>query len=228
MFTMNISRSLPLALGVCALFTASAQSQPSFNDRIGKTYLQLNAGAVKQDDTDFNVNAATNVENEYEDGYIINGAVGRNFGSLAFINNVKLDVELGYSSSGVENHNINGAATAGSYGDLNVTTLTANMYHEFDTGTRLVPYYGLGIGAANVETSSFGTAATGVVLDDEQTALAYHLSAGVNYIVSQRVDIGMRYRYSGVDGVEVVATDGTTRDFDVMAHELTAGVNVNF
>lgn len=224
---MHMIRPATIVISTLLLTTAAAQAAPSFSDRIGKTYLQLNAGAVMEQDTDFNLNSATNVENTYDDGYVINGAIGHNVGKFYFIDNVKFDLELGYASSSVDAHNVNGAPLANSVGDLNTTTVLANMYHEYDTGTRFVPYYGLGIGIASVDIDNFGST-TNTVLDDSEVTFAYQASAGVNYIVTDHVDIGMRYRFNGAEGIEIVGSDGTTTDFSPMAHQLTAGVNVNF
>ncbi|MEM6603469.1 MAG: outer membrane beta-barrel protein, partial [Pseudomonadota bacterium] len=159
----KLSHLSVLAAVLCA--GSSAYADSGFLNRVNKPYISLNAGMNMVDNTDFNFSTTTNVENEYDDGYVITGEAGYNFGKFAFIDNVKLGFEIGYLQNEIDVHNIGGAAQAGSTGDLNTLTFLANMYHEFDTGTRFVPYYGVGVGIAMVEADGFGVSAAPTALD---------------------------------------------------------------
>jgi opacity protein-like surface antigen len=78
-------------------------------------------------------------------------------------------------------------------GDFDTTTLMVNVYYDFDTGTKLTPYVGLGLGWMNVELT-YRPGDVGVIRDDDNV-FAYQLIGGLNYEVNDRFSVFTSYRY---------------------------------
>lgn len=225
-----------LAITILAGFAATSalanghhQHIPKFEDRTKRAYGSINAGVTSLDDTNFNAAPGVNVETDYDEGYVVTGEVGYNVGKFFFIDNVKLGIELGYGENEVDGHSANGVGLAGSDGDLEVGTLMANMYHEYNTGTRFVPYYGLGVGLARIDADNFRTSG-GTALDDDETAFAYQGNVGVNYMLTSSSDIGARYRYTATEGAELrgEGLGASSEDFDYENHAFTVNYTHNF
>ncbi len=202
----------------------------AFNRRIGKAYTSVNVGLSSVDDADFNFTPGVDVETDFDSG--LHGSVefGRNIGPVAFIDNVKLGLEASYAENEVDSHQAGGVQLSGSDGDLKTGTVMANMYHEFNTNSRFVPYYGVGVGAAYLNADNFRTNATGKALDDEDVAFAYQGTAGVNYMLSPQTDLGVRYRYLATEGAEMTGEgfNAEKEDFDYRNHLMTVNYTVQF
>jgi len=78
-------------------------------------------------------------------------------------------------------------------GDFDSTTLMLNAFYDFDTGTRLTPYIGLGFGLMNVELT-YRPGGVGVIKDDDNV-FAYQLAGGLNYEVNDSFSVFASYRY---------------------------------
>lgn len=228
---MKLAISLAVA-ATTSLVAFNSYAGPQFSDRIGSSYASLNAGANTLDDTSFNFATGVDVENDYDSGFVVSGEIGHNLGKVAFIDNVKLGAELGYSDNEIDVHTIPalGGEQPGSVGDLTATTLLLNMYHEFDTSSRIVPYYGVGVGAAIVDAEEFGVAGVPNALDDDDTSFLYQGTVGANYMLTSNMDIGARYRYSATEGLELTGsgTGAQTTDFDYESHNFTVNLSYNF
>ncbi|MEM6603825.1 MAG: outer membrane beta-barrel protein, partial [Pseudomonadota bacterium] len=64
----------------------------------------------------------------------------------------------------------------------------------------------------------------------DDTGFMYQFSLGVNYILTENIDIGARYRYAATEGLELTGagSGATARDFDVETHNFTANLTYNF
>ena len=94
--------------------------------------------------------------------------------------------------------------------------LLANVSYDIDTGTPIVPYLGIGLGASSItakvevevqlDLSSLGGPPIKRTLEREasQWALAYQATAGVGYALTEALTIGLGYRLAG----------GTEAEFD--------------
>jgi OmpA-OmpF porin, OOP family len=226
---MKTTLLLALLATISSVAAQADDHMPNFDDRVKKMYGSINAGVTSVDDTDFSAAPNVNVSSDYDEGYVVTGEVGYNVGKYFFIDNVKLGAELGYASNDVDSHSVGGTNLAGADGDLNVATLMANMYHEYNTNTRFVPYYGVGIGLGRIDADGY-RAAGATALDDDETAFAYQGTLGLNYMLTSSSDIGARYRYLAIEGAEVRgATAGaSSEDFDYESHAFTVNYTHNF
>src|SRR3954452_22525479 len=78
-------------------------------------------------------------------------------------------------------------------GDEHSWALMTNAYYNLHTGTAFTPYVGGGIGAAFLTISAKPQGAAD--FNDSETRFAYQAIAGVSYALTERVSLGIEYRY---------------------------------
>lgn len=67
--------------------------------------------------------------------------------------------------------------------EVDLTTLLGNLWYDFHTGGALVPYAGGGVGVGFLDEV------------DTDTGFAFQLGGGANYHLSDKMFMGMNYRY---------------------------------
>jgi len=149
-------------------------------------YISGDVGVTRSPNQDF---AGTSVT--YDLGFGAGAQIGYAFGGPR--------VELEYTYRYNNAHTIgSGDGTVDATGSLRANAFLANFIYDFDTGSRWVPYVGLGLGAANVQASTIRTAApvstTGSFLDGGSTELAGQLIVGVDFMTSEHVGLFLDFR----------------------------------
>ncbi len=200
------------------------------------------AGTVLPDGT------AVGWTTEFDTGWTVNGALGRDFGLL------RGEIEVGYQSNGVDTHTgvtaagialdsedaavlITGQATnlgvsvgdlvAAGEGDVKTVFVMANAIAAFDNASPFTPYIGGGVGVGFVDVFYAPSATT--IIDDDSTALAYQVKAGVEYEFSPFTSLFAGYRYRATSDVEVNAGLFDAQfDVENRASIVEAGVRVSF
>ncbi|MEM7774629.1 MAG: outer membrane beta-barrel protein [Pseudomonadota bacterium] len=209
----------------------SLKDDPLAYSPLKRYYVALRGGLAFPEDTDFDINdGAMNVVNSYEDvAYFISGAVGMR---LYETSNVKVrgDLELGYREAEIDTHNVAGTqfSSSESSGDTSVFYGLANLTVDFKTGTRFTPYLSAGGGLANVSFDGHAVDGPGVVMDDDDTAYALQLGAGVNYNFGRGLTFELGYRYFAVYDVDLTAEDGTNSSTDIEDHQILFGIRQTF
>jgi opacity protein-like surface antigen len=206
----------------------SIKDEPVEQVSPAKFYFAVRGGATFPTDTDFDV-LGTSVDNEYDTGYFIGGALGVT--GLLGVRGLRGDIELGYSEADIESHDVAGVGkfTGGdAFGSTSIFYGLASIYYDFDTGTIVKPFIGAGGGIADVSFEGHGVSPLGVVMDDSSTAYAYHVTAGVNFQLAANLNLELAYRFLGTTGAELTAVDGTKTEVDTGDHKLLLGLRYNF
>ncbi len=213
----------------------AAEPAQSAGWKARRIYVAARAGVVLAEDTDFRVSnqgggADLRIDNSYDSpGYTGSLAVGYqgHAGGIRY----RTELEGGYQSSEVEQHNIRGVGVvrgADALGDTNVLYGFVNLYGDLPVSDRVALTAGGGIGAGLVEFDGHGTRANGIALNDDSVAFGYHLDAGVSYQVTEDVALEASYRYQSFVGAELTTENGNKTDVDVSSHNILAGVRVGF
>ena len=123
-------------------------------------------------------------------------------------------------------------------GDITAISGMVNVLYDIDFGSSVVPYVGVGVGAAYVETDVdvapgfFGPGA--VNFKDDAWALAYQGIVGVNLRLDENIDLFADYRYFSTYDLEltdnVVGGPGvvTNVDDEYTSHTVMAGLRFTF
>ncbi len=213
---------------------------------VGGFYFATRTGISFVDDTSFALGGGRlRVDTEYETGVRSSFALGYNFGQiLGPAISSRIEIEGGYGDFSVDKHRVGGVTVASvdSFGELTAFSGFASAFLDFDLGAgigmgAIKPFIGAGVGAANVELKRQGVSATGVVIDDEDTRFAYHLSAGIGIDLAA-LGLGSRlfsrsvfevgYRYMHASDLEFTARDGTRSETDFSADMVTVGFRRQF
>jgi opacity protein-like surface antigen len=196
--------------------------------------------------TNFDV-AGVNVNTKYDTGYYSAIRAGYNFGSYGYVA-PRVELEVGYGSASVDEHRISGFGGVGgidSYGDVDTIQGFVNGYLDIplaapgDTGILSVftPYVGGGIGAMNVKLRKQGVGGVGTLIDDDDTAFAYHVDAGVGINLQsvfsgsslfEKTTLDIGYRYTAADSLNFTARDGSSSSTDFTTNAVTIGLRKQF
>lgn len=169
-------------------------------------------------------------------GYIFNDKF-RLEGRIGFHDGSFNDTKFGTGARDGEEYIVNG--------EIESTTYTVEAFYDFSNSSAFTPYVKIGLGASDNSYSTrlggAGVAAfdpfDGTVdgyydlyADDDSTEFSWNVGFGGNYTLSQDVSIYAEYQYALFGDVKTGQdsfTDGFKID-DAAAHELVAGVRINF
>ncbi len=189
--------------GLAALAAPAAYAQD------GGSYVGAQMGINMLTDADTTRGAVVD-EIEYDPGF----TVLANYGQEVF-DNVRLEGEVAFRRNTMDSF-----AGASAAGTSRLLTLMLNGYYDIDTGTKLTPYVGAGIGPG---LSMFGLNG----FNDRELTLAYQGIVGVAYELSEVVSIRADYRYLAT--LENKYEDNAARaDSDYASHNVLIGFVYNF
>lgn len=151
-------------------------------------------GNFVSDDPSF-TNGATQVDVDYDSGFVVGGAIGYRWaGVLGNGFTPRTEVELSYQENDVDaiNFSGNGAGQEVVNGDSDTTAFNVlfNLYIDADNalGKGITPYFGGGLGFSVTDHSIFYNAGN-LNLDDENTDFRWHITAGLSVAVTQNVSL---------------------------------------
>jgi outer membrane autotransporter protein len=107
---------------------------------------------------------------DLDNGLVLNGAVGYNFGSA------RLEAAVGYQNHDLSDYDY----------DVSLLTLMANAYYDIDTDSSVRPYIMGGVGMANADTSWN---------DQDETVFAWQVGAGLGFEIADNTTLDLGYRY---------------------------------
>lgn len=126
---------------------------------------------------------------ESDSGLALAGAIGYYFG-----NNLRMEGEIAYQGNDFDN-----VAGFDLSGDTSSLAFLLNGYYDFTNWTNFSTYISIGIGAMKVEVNDLSI--VGLDLDSpfsgDDTVLAYQISYGVGYAISENLILDLKYRYLG-------------------------------
>ena len=167
-------------LAAAALAAGLLSSAPSSAQMTNGLYFSGGAGANWLSDATTTRNGVDNTT-KYKAGPAVAFALGYGLG-----NGIRLEGELGYRNSDVNNGN----------GSLGAWTFMGNGLYDFDLDLPIVPYLGVGLGAARLNADAVQTGATSSI-NDSDTRFAYQGIAGAAYAINERLKLDLSYRYLG-------------------------------
>jgi outer membrane protein OmpA-like peptidoglycan-associated protein len=98
---------------------------------------------------------------------------------------------------------------------------------EFGKDDGFQIFAGGGVGVANLKLPVVVTG-IGTVIDDSSTDFAWQLLGGARVALSDRVDLGVKYRYFVIDNFDLEASNGRPIVADYSSHSILASLTYNF
>lgn len=107
---------------------------------------------------------------------------------------------------------------------LENNSIMLNTYYDIDTGTKLTPYVGAGMGLARLKSK--------IDLEDahyskSKTSFAWQIGAGFSYAVTNDVSLDAGYRYTDSGDISGQSEDEKIK-FDSSSHEFLLGARYMF
>jgi len=183
-------------------------------------FVGIMGGVNFSDDQDIRgVGAGINRSVDTDTGWAVIPSIGYRYG-----NGLRTEFELGYRTNDVDS--VSGTATGS--GDISAKSAMLNLLYDVDTGSRLMPYIGAGIGYAQVE---YDVRPVGVGLnrvDDDDNVFAYQGIAGLSYWVSEAVEVAAEYRYFATQDPDFRTSAGVPVEGEYDSHAALIGLRFNF
>jgi len=202
------------ALALIALAPLSARA-----DVPAGWYVGGNTDLAFQRKADSTVSGVTD-EFSYKTGWGLSGDVGYAWG-----NGIRTEGELVYRHA--EADTVSGTSAGPVGGGIHNTALMGNVLYDFDTGTRLTPYIGAGIGASLVDADNLRTV-NGATLDEDRAAFAYQGIAGVSLALEGNWDFTADYRYFATPDLKFKTNAATRAETENASHNLMMGIRYTF
>lgn len=180
---------------------------PYVSGQVGATFLQ---------DADFSASGGLTGETSFDTGFNLGVAGGYDFGPA------RVEGEVAYRLNDVDEYQVNGLGTFAGDGDVSTLSLMANGFWDIETGSRVTPYLGAGIGVAQVSMDD-----PSVPMDDDDTVFAYQLAAGVAFDLNPSLALDLGYRYFATSDPEFDDAAGTF-ETEYMSHNLSLGLRYTF
>lgn len=186
-------------------------------------FVGIMGGANFTGDQDFRgTGADINRTVKTDTGWAVIPSVGYRYG-----NGVRAEFELGYRSNDVDK--LTGIGGAAGAGKMTAKSAMVNLLYDMDTGSRLMPYVGAGLGIARVDEKKVRPvgAATNRVNDDDDV-FAYQSIAGLSYWVNESVELAAEYRYFATQDPKLHNSAGVRVKSEYDSHAALVGLRLNF
>jgi opacity protein-like surface antigen len=191
---MSTKRAL-LASSALAMLSSIGHAQA------GDFYASVLGGAnLMEGHSGFQDKGATSTFYKFEPdtGFYVGGAVGLHLDH--WVTGLRPELEVSFRRNDVGGSW--GATSPGPHqgGMVNAHmsnfSVLANVWYDIDLGSKLVPYFGGGVGwdCADFE-GRFESGRTHSHFEDVESGFAWQAGAGVNYQIQEGIKIGVGYRY---------------------------------
>ena len=225
-----------LAAIMSAAVMSTAAADEGFYIRLGAGLDMLKDSGIaghKSDKFPTQLDATAAIDN----GFTFQGAVG-----YGLDGGVRVEGEVGYGANDITSLKVREPGSLASIGvrkndtlpltgELQATTLMANLWYDIDIDSGLRPYVGGGGGVAFVTAEATHTTKAKrmiVMVDDRDTVFAWQVGAGLGYeFGDQGAVVSFDYRYHGTS--KPTFTGAVTKtDFDAEYSGHYFGVGVRF
>ncbi|MEL7445041.1 MAG: OmpA family protein [Pseudomonadota bacterium] len=214
--------------------TAIAVTAPA-QAREGEVYIGIDAGLSVGDQVDVDIADTDPQQNaafaETEMGFDVGGVIGYDFGPF------RLEGEIAYKDASFDEITALDAAgdalglTASSVfspeGGISILSGMINGLFEVGSDDGLQAFAGGGVGIASVDIN-VAEAGAAQIVDDSSSDFAWQLLGGIRFPVSEKVDVGLKYRYFNVSEFEFDSVSGAPLEADYHSHSVLASLVYNF
>ncbi len=193
-------------------------------------YLFVHGGASWLSDQNFST-LAGEFDFEYDTGYAAGGGVGFDFGPLYQGVSLRSDLEITLREYDVKTYTVNGTTDNSGQGQAGSIGVMANFYGYIPTESPLAPYFGIGVGFAEVAFEEYSDTTRELILDDNDSVFAYQLIAGADYALTRELLISLDYRFFATEDPELRTFDSiNVEDVEVdnRTHSVLIGLRYLF
>ncbi len=222
-----------MAIAVALASTAMATPALARDDA---WYIGVEGGAMIVEDIKLDIGGLSNAGSvDHRAGYDVDGIIGYDFGAF------RLEAEVGYREADVNGFtsttttrrgtgqpNAAAGQFRGAAGTTSALSFMLNGLLDFGDDDSLNGFVGGGAGVARVKHSRYSINPAGNFLDDSDTGFAYQAVAGVRAPLTDHVDVGLKYRFFNVDGVDTIDLLGRSTRGRFRSHSILGSFIYNF
>ncbi len=225
---------LALALGAAGSLVAQAETPFGVSNVTGPDGIYGRAEGGWSHQNQDNLDSAITGTIKPDEGYVAGAALGYKTGQL------RLELGFDFSHQDVKSASIgddgglghrlglrslNGLS--GGAGNIENDAVMFNASWDLRTGSRWVPYLGVGVGGAEVSLNDLMVGGV-PVSNSSDFVFAYQPFVGVRYMLTDRLALGLEYRY--VATVDPTFKDSSGRPFNgkYESHNVLAGLTYHF
>lgn len=224
-----------IVLTAALIFTASSAMAENNWYMSADLGLQVPDGGASHAGT----NAANTPSYDFDEGVVGGLAVGY-YISDAF----RVEAEARFRNQETEDGNLSGLNSRSSEtfnlgGEVDTTTIMANLIYEFDNTSNFTPYIKGGLGIAYSDASAdldiqptfsaMGLSNRWEYPDNDETNFAWSIGVGIDYNLTENILVGLEYQYLDMDEISTgVDINGDRIDYDLSSHEITVGITYLF
>ena len=206
-----------LSILIC-IFIISFSSVVFANEGV---YFGLQGGVTFLNDSTIKEAGFVPVDLAYGTGFVINGALGYDFGMF------RLEGEVGYRDNDLDkfSHSFSSESVDG---NLDAWSFMCNGFWDIENQTPFTPYLVGGIGFAKVSLDILDGPHNGASKDND-TVFAYQLGVGVGYDINNSWTLDLAYRYFATEDAELIDDcSGLPYELEYESHNIFFGVRYNF
>lgn len=204
-----------VACAVCALCPAPASAQ--YTPYTTGPYVSLGVGP---NFTNKAKTSGSGIDTEYRFDPGIAGAAAVGYG---LGNGVRIEGELGYRKNDVDK-----ASTGAASGAFRSYTFMLNGLYDLALGWPVTPYFGGGVGLANVRASGVTVPGSTQRISDSQNDLAYQAIGGLSYAITENLKVDASYRFLGAVDPDLKTSTGGKVDTRYTNHTVLLGLRWEF
>lgn len=144
----------------------------------------------------------------------------------AFQNGLRLEGEVGHRWNELES-----TPSLDSGGDIHAWSAMLNLFYDFNRGSRVNPYIGVGVGGVRLNMNGADSAPPPVFsFDDEDTVLGYQAMIGLGIGITEQLTLDVGYRALWAPEVEFISNQPApvTREADYEHQAITVGLRWQF
>lgn len=179
-------------------------------------YLRLTGGASLMDEDVFS-------DIDFDPGYMGTAAIGYNWFFPENVADLRIELEGGYRFNDTDSF-----TNLPLDGDVETFSAMINGYFDFRTTWPVVPYLGVGFGAARVMYEDDGASGAVDPIDDNDTVFAYQVMGGFNYDLGSNLAFGFEYRYFESERLALTDIMGATIEPRYSQHGVLATITLGF
>ncbi|WP_040702660.1 outer membrane protein, partial [Novosphingobium nitrogenifigens] len=209
-----------LVLGLALATTAMAT--PAFA-RSGQWYVEVEGGASILETENKATTTGHDGTLEHNTGWTVNGQLGYDFGMF------RLEGQVGYLDAGNKTLNVDNQTITAVGGRTHGWKSMLNGLVDFGPDNGLQGYVGGGLGVARIRQTIPND---DYMIYQSRTKFAWQLIAGVRAPISKHWDIGARYEFFNVDGLNYAGLGnqwtGTNVHSRLRTHNIMGTLTYNF
>ncbi|MGA2089671.1 MAG: OmpA family protein [Stellaceae bacterium] len=177
-----------LALSALAALPAVAQTYGSPGTGPDGLYIRGEGGWSHMNDMAGYTTGGASYTSQQGEGYLVGGALGWKFDQL------RVELGLDFSNSGIKSIDLNNVTSTQVSGEVHNTAGMVNFIWDMRTGTFIVPYVGMGVGASYVTLDNVNRGGA-LQSNSSDLVFAYQPMVGVNFNLTDQLTLGLQYRY---------------------------------